>query len=104
MPAFFSATASSKPMGPAPITATSVSMAGGYCVMRNLRILVPAAKIGWFDYTRFSLEPVMPIDEQAVLTALQTVKDPELFKDIVQLGKVKELQIDGSTIRLRMDY
>jgi ATP-binding protein involved in chromosome partitioning len=46
----------------------------------------------------------MPIEEQQVLTALRTVKDPELFKDIVVLGRVKEFQIDETTLRLRMDW
>jgi len=32
------------------------------------------------------------------------VKDPELFKDIVVLGKVKEFQIDELTVRLRVDF
>jgi ATP-binding protein involved in chromosome partitioning len=46
----------------------------------------------------------MPVEEQQVLAALRTVKDPEIFKDIVVLGRVKEFQIDENTVRLRMDY
>jgi ATP-binding protein involved in chromosome partitioning len=46
----------------------------------------------------------MPIEDEQVLVALRTVKDPELFKDIVVLGRVKEFQIDETTIRLRMDF
>jgi ATP-binding protein involved in chromosome partitioning len=46
----------------------------------------------------------MPIEEQQVLNALRTVKDPELFKDIVVLGRVKEFQLDNTTVRLRMDW
>ena len=46
----------------------------------------------------------MPVEEEQVLVALRTVKDPELFKDIVTLGRVKEFQLDGTTVRLRVDY
>jgi ATP-binding protein involved in chromosome partitioning len=45
----------------------------------------------------------MPLEEEQILHALRTVKDPELFKDIVVLGKVKEFQIDQNTVRLRLD-
>ncbi len=45
----------------------------------------------------------MPLEEEQILAALRTVKDPELFKDIVVLGKVKEFQIDENTVRLRLD-
>ena len=45
----------------------------------------------------------MPLDDEQILHALRTVKDPELFKDIVVLGKVKEFQIDETTVRLRLD-
>ncbi len=46
----------------------------------------------------------MPVQEEQVLAALRTVKDPEIFKDIVVLGRVKEFQIDDTTVRLRMDH
>jgi len=46
----------------------------------------------------------MPVEEEQVLGALRTVKDPELFKDIITLGRVKEFQIDNTTVRLRLDY
>jgi ATP-binding protein involved in chromosome partitioning len=46
----------------------------------------------------------MPVEDEQVLGALRSVKDPELFKDIVTLGRVKEFQIDGATVRLRVDY
>jgi ATP-binding protein involved in chromosome partitioning len=45
----------------------------------------------------------MPLEDEQILHALRTVKDPELFKDIVVLGKVKEFQIDENTVRLRLD-
>ncbi len=44
----------------------------------------------------------MAMQQDQILAALRTVKDPELFKDIVQLNQVKEMQIDGSNVRLRM--
>jgi ATP-binding protein involved in chromosome partitioning len=46
----------------------------------------------------------MAFEDEQILRALRTVKDPELFKDIVVLGKVKEFQIDENTVRLRVDY
>lgn len=37
--------------------------------------------------------------EQDVLTALSQIQDPDLHRDIVSLGFVKNLQISGSTVR-----
>ncbi len=45
----------------------------------------------------------MALQQDQVLAALRSVKEPELFKDIVQLNMVKQVQIDGSTVRLRID-
>jgi ATP-binding protein involved in chromosome partitioning len=45
----------------------------------------------------------MPLTQDQILSALRNVKDPELFKDIIQLNMVKGLQIDGGTVRLRID-
>jgi ATP-binding protein involved in chromosome partitioning len=45
----------------------------------------------------------MLLEDEQILAALRTVRDPELFKDIVVLGKVKEFQIDETTVRLRLD-
>ena len=45
----------------------------------------------------------MPIAQEQVLAALRTVKDPELFKDIVLLNMVKGVQMDGPTVRVRLD-
>jgi ATP-binding protein involved in chromosome partitioning len=39
------------------------------------------------------------VTESDVLAALRQVKDPDLHKDIVTLGFVKNLTIDGSTVR-----
>jgi hypothetical protein len=41
------------------------------------------------------------ITEQAVLSALATTQDPDLRRDIVSLGFVKGLRIDGGIGRLR---
>lgn len=40
----------------------------------------------------------MPIAESDVLDALSSVMDPDLHRDIVSLGFVKDIQIDGSTV------
>lgn len=38
------------------------------------------------------------ITEQAVLQALSTVKDPEIHRDLVSLGMIKDLKIDGANV------
>ena len=45
----------------------------------------------------------MPITRQAVLDALRTVRDPELGKDLVTLGTVKDVAIDGKTVELTLE-
>jgi ATP-binding protein involved in chromosome partitioning len=40
----------------------------------------------------------MPTTESAVLDALRAVKDPDLHKDIVTLGFVKQVRIDADTV------
>src|SRR5262245_9738999 len=40
----------------------------------------------------------MPVTESAVLDALRVVKDPDLHKDIVALGFIKDLKIDGGRV------
>lgn len=42
------------------------------------------------------------ITEQAVLDALSNIKDPDLRKDIVSLGFVKDLQISGGNVSFRL--
>ena len=44
----------------------------------------------------------MPTAEQ-VLSALRAVQDPDLHQDVVTLGFVKDLQIDGGQVTLRLD-
>ena len=41
---------------------------------------------------------VTPVSRDDVMSRLATVQDPELFRDIVSLGMVKNLEIDGGNI------
>src|SRR4026209_1342188 len=43
------------------------------------------------------------IDPNAVLQALTVVRDPDLGKDIVTLGFVKQLSIDGGRVRFTIE-
>jgi ATP-binding protein involved in chromosome partitioning len=45
----------------------------------------------------------MPLTNDQVIAALRTVQDPELFKDIVTLGMVKDIKIDGPTVKVRVE-
>ena len=45
----------------------------------------------------------MPISQDAVLAALRTVQDPELFKDIVTLNMVKGIAIEGANVTLNIE-
>ena len=45
----------------------------------------------------------MPLDKEQVLAALRTVKDPELFKDIVTLGMVKDVRVDGDVAHVTVE-
>ncbi|MDQ3907818.1 MAG: iron-sulfur cluster assembly protein, partial [Acidobacteriota bacterium] len=42
------------------------------------------------------------ISEQSVLDALRAVRDPDLHKDIVALGFVKDLRIEGGDVSFRI--
>lgn len=44
----------------------------------------------------------MPVTETQVLDALKAVVDPDLHRDIVTLGFVKELQIEGGDVRFKV--
>ncbi len=44
-----------------------------------------------------------PLTEGAIFDALRTVKDPELGRDIVSLGMVKDIQIDGSKVAFTIE-
>ncbi len=45
----------------------------------------------------------MPLSEQEVLDALRHVMDPDLHRDIVSLGFVKAVSIDGSDVSVRVE-
>jgi ATP-binding protein involved in chromosome partitioning len=46
----------------------------------------------------------MPLDQAQVLAALRTVKDPELHKDIVTLGMVKNVEVaENAAVRVRVE-
>jgi ATP-binding protein involved in chromosome partitioning len=45
----------------------------------------------------------MPLDNAAALEALRKVLDPELRRDLVSLGMVKDLAVDGDAVRLKVE-
>ena len=45
----------------------------------------------------------MPVTKEQVLDALRSVNDPDLHRDIVTLGFVKEVAIDGSSVALKIE-
>jgi ATP-binding protein involved in chromosome partitioning len=45
----------------------------------------------------------MPLDNAAALEALRKVIDPELRRDLVSLGMVKDLTVEGETVRLKVE-
>ena len=45
----------------------------------------------------------MSLTRENALDALRKVQDPELFKDIVSLNMVKDVQVEGSTVRVTVE-
>ena len=45
----------------------------------------------------------MPLDKDSALAALKKVLDPELRRDLVSLGMVKDLAVDGDAVRLKVE-
>src|SRR5450432_567274 len=43
---------------------------------------------------------LMALSKEQVIDALRTVKDPELFKDIVTLNMVKDVQVNGQSVEV----
>lgn len=43
------------------------------------------------------------VDRDKVMAALATVNDPELFRDIVSLGMVKDVAIDGGSVAVEIE-
>ncbi|MBI3462075.1 MAG: DUF59 domain-containing protein, partial [Planctomycetes bacterium] len=48
-------------------------------------------------------KPAANLTEQEVLSALAGVKDPELGRDLVELGMIKNVRIDGQQLRLTVE-
>jgi len=42
------------------------------------------------------------LNEQLILDSLQQIKDPDLHKDIVTLGFIRDLKIDGGKVSFRI--
>ena len=47
--------------------------------------------------------PAVPIDEGAILEALKVVRDPDLNRDIVSLGFIRGLRIDGDRVAFTIE-
>src|SRR5437016_14367267 len=45
----------------------------------------------------------MAVEQAAVLDALRVVKDPDLHRDIVSLGFIKDLRVDGGRIAFTIE-
>src|SRR5207237_5946110 len=45
---------------------------------------------------------MLQVTEPLVLDALRQIKDPDLHKDIVTLGFIKDLKIDGGNVSFRI--
>jgi ATP-binding protein involved in chromosome partitioning len=45
----------------------------------------------------------MALSREQVLSALRTVQDPELFKDIVTLGMVKDIVVNGADVEVTVE-
>src|SRR5437660_8887319 len=45
----------------------------------------------------------MAVEQAAVLDALRVVKDPDLHRDIVSLGFIKDLRIDGGRVAFTIE-
>src|SRR5437870_11322243 len=47
--------------------------------------------------------PAVPINDAAILEALKVVRDPDLNRDIVSLGFIKGLRIDGDRVAFTIE-
>ncbi len=45
----------------------------------------------------------MALQHEQIISALRTVQDPELFKDIVTLGMVKDVKIEGAIVKVKVE-
>src|SRR3954470_17998276 len=51
----------------------------------------------------FAENELMALTKDQVINALRTVQDPELFKDIVTLNMVKDVQVDGDNVGVTIE-
>src|SRR5689334_3182961 len=65
--------------------------------------MASAARHGKPCYVSVTKDSSMALTRDQVLSALRTVQDPELFKDIVTLGMVKQVEVDGANVRLTVE-
>src|SRR5216684_6804814 len=56
-----------------------------------------STNVAWFRHNS-----IMSLSEAVVLDALRQIKDPDLHKDIVTLGFIKDLKIDGGYVSFRI--
>jgi len=45
----------------------------------------------------------MPLTTDAILAALRSVKDPDLHRDIVSLGFVKDIHLEGQKVSFKVE-
>src|SRR3990170_5728813 len=45
----------------------------------------------------------MPLDQASVLEALKVVRDPDLHRDIVSLGFIKDLKVEGGRVAFTIE-
>lgn len=45
----------------------------------------------------------MSLSRDQVIAALRTVQDPELFKDLITLNRVKDLKVEGNDVEVRVE-
>ena len=64
---------------------------------------MPIFSNGLRDKAVVSLIAMNPEKEQQILQALRSVKDPDLGRDIVELGFVKNLKIEGKRLPLPLN-
>jgi len=51
---------------------------------------------------RFPVNHMTQLNEQLILDSLRQIKDPDLHKDIVTLGFIRDLKIDGGNVSFRI--
>src|SRR3954468_22127178 len=54
-------------------------------------------------YDIYDILEDMPVERGSVLAALKVVRDPDLQRDIVSLGFIKDLRIDGGRVAFTIE-